>query len=680
MQIAKSLTLLLLLFNSTTYAIVRSCILDGGGPISDRVCNVEEAVDSIRSIYTNMGVQARTSILTGPGRRGAMACTTQMLGCTNPDNPATCTPGALDSETWDAQLGRYRPVPATAQVSLELRARRGESLRSADQQSFHENCLFNSDNPPQQKIPVCHFWNLNHGSPQGSLFYRQDNAPQTYMTNDMLRSKADHCQTFRFVTHSCYGGQLSRLIYGADGRVLPGRCGVSAMPPGYTAPGYATAQAGGPEGHRVSRRRFSAGGRQHTTQAVGWPAQTHYPLLEAFQEDSADSQSFDDVMRGLANKSNIVSDDSESMHSLQRLQPYATSDFYLADQLGNSMTGTEEENSHLTVPLERQRSEIIARVIGILDPIAQRVNQCYLRDRSLANMGDILTLANTSLTQLSTQNLTSEEIRKIEQDLTGELDRFTLSQQILCLAVDGERPVEGADTATSMTPELLNAVLERSMDIGGAMNRCNAEDSYNRFVRERKAKLRQYEQLKSQAEGLQRTSTNLCRRIAVSVRVHERYLGRGYRSPDQSCNIANVDNYIREAIEHSLGGRICESPQAMVFSGFNADRPYNIREVLNRCHIPGPNMPRLQRLLEARNEYQAIHSQVSSKQQELDRHIASFEQWLAEKNHYRKYEDAKMRFSQVIQLYQNGSREQIQDYLTLRECETAPIDSNIVSQ
>jgi hypothetical protein len=661
-------------------ATVRSCILDGGGSVAERVCNVEEAVGEIRTLYQNMGIRSDTAILSGPGRAGAMACTTPMYGCTNPDVPSTCTPTALNSETWDASLARYVPVAPTARVSLELRPSRGEHLYGGDAQAFHDRCLFDSDSPPASPIPVCHFWNLNHGAPEGSLFYREESAPQAYMSNDLLREKANHCQTFRFVTHTCHGGQLSQLIYDENRRVIPGRCGVSAMPPGYTAPGYNSISTGdAASGLDVTSTRFTrTTGRAVSSNGTGWPAETHYPLIESLASASSNSRggSLDFLMRGVSASSALDSDGNVPPHTLQRLQPYATSDFFLADQLGNLMTATNEAQSEMTVPLEAQRLEVIDRATTGMGAIEALVNRCYLSDRNNAVLTDILTLAQVSILQLSDQTLTDEEKTRAERDLRGELDRFVYSQQILCMAVDGERPLEGIDLEHASQAEVVGAVLQRSLDFAGAISRCNAEESYEQFRRERAQKLARYQTLRTEAQALNARAASICANIS-QTRVSPTYIRGSYRLPSESCTAGNVDNYVEQAMLHSMRGGICNDDMVLI-------RPqpgvaYDIDRILGGCRNPGPRYNQLRNLLLLRNEFLGVKTQATAKQQELDQFTGQFEQWLGEKNHYRRYEDAKMRFSQVLKLYKDGSREQVQDYLNLRDCETAPMDGNVVS-
>jgi hypothetical protein len=220
---------------------VSACVLDGGGTTEERACGIERATFMIGQTYKFLGANTKFQILTGEGVPGKTSCRTPLTECRNAKDAGSCGPGIVMQQQYDAKVGIVE-TPVMVDHKLGL-TNPPWPISSATSDSFDRNCLFDSSHPPSPPLPVCNFWNLNHGGVNGSEFYQPSGgtaarspAASQALDADRLATKAAGCSTFRFVTQACYGAQLSRVIYGKDGRVVEGRCGMSSAPPGYHRP------------------------------------------------------------------------------------------------------------------------------------------------------------------------------------------------------------------------------------------------------------------------------------------------------------------------------------------------------------------------------------------------------------------------------------------------------------
>lgn len=210
---------------SLAIARVRACLLDGGQDRTQRLCGSERWVESVRSAYR------------GQARRAASYTEQLISGDGNNPNP-DCQYGQVYIPTGD----NVTSVRATVPVNTELRPANSASQVLPATQDNANSCFNNAG-----AGDVCHFWSANHGfatSGGDSARFGRPASVISLMSPGVSRhrlagggfSQAEmsqmmnnsSCGSQRYVLNNCFSGGMHQVIYGANGRIVPNRCGVSS--------------------------------------------------------------------------------------------------------------------------------------------------------------------------------------------------------------------------------------------------------------------------------------------------------------------------------------------------------------------------------------------------------------------------------------------------------------------
>jgi hypothetical protein len=398
------LGLFLLLFSAIptptpAWAGVTACIFDGGGAYKPngmgRTCGLTKSWDAVRAGYAAQGESGRKEeILSGDGTQGD--------DC-DPPQKVNTPPGQV--------------YPATAA-------------------GFSNSCF--SGGTAAQPLDVCHFWGINHGEEGGLTPYApakgswirdcghakacttQANGtvscPSTLAAEgyaacqkakpkwdpppipfDSMGEKASHCKTFRFVSNSCFAGNMASIIY-KDPKdhskgIYPDRCGSSAAPAGYTADGTGEIAKSGPNAGKLV---------------------TNFPHILGF----ADTLKRNELVPVLPQKKWPASMDDANFNLMVDAQanstPAMTSDYYLDQHFGDGLQQSVIKGNAFYYDIEEKRRKIQDKYLATEDGrcIASMVNGNAAKG-SVRLFGEIKPI----LDQAGGAGLNADEKNQIQYDL-----------------------------------------------------------------------------------------------------------------------------------------------------------------------------------------------------------------------------------------------------------------------
>ena len=642
------------------------CVLDGGGSPQDRSCGISNVSDQLQSMYSGQASTTKITYLSGPGpstdTASAGNCATALVGC---DEKGKCGGSdVIGSDSWSYKEGR------TVTSSPTIMATDSPSLRKQDQwvpgsaSGFEQSCFFDSKNPPETKIKDCQFYSFNHGSPRGALFYddNPNDRKSPVMTNDNLRSKADQCESFRYFTNSCFGGQLANIIYKDPSNpsqgVLPGRCGMSASPPGYPALGMSIVEPTSPKIDLSISRNDG-----HTqSSATARPTSPLYPAFQLMAQTSQNSNAgesmnldsfYDDgmVKTTYFHPDEVVSNLKtgalgDSSLDLSGVNPYMTSDFYLAKTLGNSYIPEDDSSTLLPLGTESQRMAVFEKVLKQGQSWIETSQQCLLTSNNNIVAAEELVSDLGPVIDLLKGSLTSEEQQKLKAELLKEANKLTFLTKLTCLPSPPTIPFRHSSAIATSAPE---------GTVGFSLQACDLESLYQTFAKERAERLVDYDKLNATAEGLYGQMTKICKESLSNFYSPER------NAPPIRIPCGDLRG-IEQKIKNYLTSSRCDGASLVV----SPDRPIDGSEIAGCA-------PEAAKLIEQRNAIMALRAQWVPAMDAVNKEGSKLQKFMDETTPFRRYEEAKFRFIQVAQLVEQGTPEQLRDYMTLRDCEGKPM-------
>ncbi len=635
--LARSLPTLFVLFTFSTtqaFAKVVGCLLDGGGAPEERFCGGDIAAKQIADSYKKTKTNAEFQILSGPGGKVRdPECTANFAHCVN--NDPSCTELEISNKLqWNRKTQEWNSQPQS--VGSHNSFGKLDPPYSASEDSFNKNCLFDSARPPKDpnKIDVCQVWTINHGAPKGVVFYNPGKKDDDhFLDSDKLSGKAEGCKTFRFVTNSCYGGQLSKLIFDKAGHVIPGRCGISASPPNYTALGFGVPDSKAPMYFDNQDSPEKLKGVDKTKRAAknspGKTLDTYYPMLhsgEAFEK----SPSLDGLSRlGAGDEIKTGSRDSILEAGFQT---YRTSDFFLETTLKNNRTVKQVPSAPNLFDPEDERIKLIRDAVAPHQATMDKALECF--NESKFGEG-IKILHNDVAPIISDQNggLSADEKTLLKEDLRNEAITLRLEQGSMCTKIN----ILSVQCAEEKSSECVSKALKQMTN-----RSCDAEESLRRYYSERQDRLLSYHDEERRATALRDKMEGLCEKFGVSV--------------SECPDLKQITRKLRDTLSRNSSG--CNEIGNLTLSDSPTTRYPNI------C-LGTP----LGDLLKDANDIKSLNPRCVEADRVLAKKGGDLDKFIKDNAHIRRYEDAKFRFAQVLELYKKGSPEKIHEYLTLRSCE-----------
>jgi len=355
---------------------------------------------------------------------------------------------------------------------------------------------------------------------------------------------------------------------------------------------------------------------------------------------SGSASSLDAMHADTARTTAFTPQGSDNPVILGSMDPYLTSDYYLAHTLHHEMQHEQATTTTYLAPTERERAQLVDSVVRPEQSVIDDAVSCFwtLGNREHA-LDSMMRQVSPALGVLSgNSELTADEQAAVRADLRNEMQRVVNFSYLGCVGGQPEVPVLGDQTEPPTEAEQLRRML------AGPSN-CHFEQGYQRFVAERARRLQIYEE----------ATTNATRAAAA----RDAICAEGHVTP--CADLRALDQRIRSTISNESAVSYCEFGALMV----REDRP------INTTGIHGCD--RGMRLIQLRNRLLAARDEASRTQGLASRWGANFESWLTTTADYRRYESVKMRFAQTMQLYRSGTPNQVRDYLNLRACETAPM-------
>ncbi|MGK5086619.1 hypothetical protein WDW86_03605 [Bdellovibrionota bacterium FG-2] len=616
------------LVSGSVYAGVSACVLDGGGTIAQRTCGADRAVKKIHEVYTASGTQEKLQILSGPGLgNGDPECSAPLMR----DDDLRRGPVAVQKAEYNSKTDGYEMKDVSVKRGVSF-GKLGPPF-SGTPESFDKNCFFDSARPPRPKLEVCHFWNINHGAPEGSVFFtpNKDQDPK-FLSPETLSKKAEGCETFRFVTNACYGAQLSKVILDKNGRVIAGRCGMSASPPGFQSEGTSTLS---PERAIEVKDQFKGPGRLHQRAVAAKPLDNDYPLIEQFSSHAAEKRKGQKFAKfsldGVYSNASVEQDGS----LLLGHQPYLTSDFFLGHTLGNEFKNAQSTDNSLYSPMEADRVKLIEKVTA---PHQQDIDGVICRDKN-RDFGNISAFMKDVLSATEGKSLSPSEKQWMETELHNEVARLRAAASLTCYRDNSIKVAMQMKSDLSEKRPSFLVEQEQGMKIHELASKmdCNVEGSYQEFSKERTELI---ENLKSKE--------------AASARQRGKLEEVCQGMPVAPCAVSAIEAAIRDAIRR--GKDFCAGTAGC------ASGPDNLMRLRDRL------VDRLQAVSKAATEAEKDEANTA----------ARLDGFLKGDFHFRQYENAKMRFAQVVQLMKKGTSEQLQDYKVLRSCEAGDFNGKVV--
>jgi hypothetical protein len=644
MKRAATLILSLLLLSPYASAKVVGCLLDGGGTPEERYCGGDRAAEQIANNYKASKVQAQFQVLSGPGgKKRDPECFAGVAHCVK-DDPNCAELEASHKLQWNRKTEEWNSQVQS--VSSRNSFGKMEPPFSASEDSFNKNCLFDSDRTPKDpnKIDVCQFWSVNHGSPKGVVFYNPGAKDDDhFLDSEKLSRKADGCKTFRFVTNSCYGGQLSKLIFDKDGRVIPGRCGISAAPPNYVAIGVGSPEPGGPIEfkNQVSPDRLAGADKTQKSgkTSLGKILGTYYPLLHP-GEDAGASPTLDRLSR-IGSGDPIKTGEVESTLEAG-FQPYRTSDFFLETTLKNNRTVIQSGTASSIVDPENERVKLIREAIAPHQAVMDGAMSCIDKD-NFAGAIRILHKHITPIVSDGRDDLSAQEREHLKSDLQDEVISLRLDRDQMCATVNVLKVKCSNERSPDCVSQGLRAMMNRS---------CDSEEVISRYAAERQEHLLAYNERDRRATELRDRMEGLCGEFGVSVA----------ECPNFSQIARKLQEIIRRRSDQCRG-----LGQAVLSS--DPSKPFP-----DVC--PGTAMGKM---IEKANLLKRLKPESVKAERALAQKAKELDQFIKDNEHIRRYEDSKFRFAQVLELYKKGTPQKIREYLTLRACERGDFNKVVTS-